>query len=201
MYLHKSPQLLKSTFSDVLWEVDTENNELFLTFDDGPNPEITPKVLAMLKKFNAKATFFCVGENVLKFPKIFEQIIKDGHQIGNHTFSHNNGWGSNNFGYLKSYLKCQELTKTKFFRPPYGRISPVQYQILKKKTQIVMWSVLSGDFDNEITTTRCVDNVMSGIYNGSIIVFHDSIKAKDKVLAVLPIILENLSNEYVFKSL
>jgi len=202
MYLHKSPQILKSTFSDAYWEIKTDSKELYLTFDDGPHIEVTPLILDILKDFEAKATFFCVGENILKNPKIYQRILDEGHQVGNHTFSHNNGWSNSNVDYFKSYLKCQELTKTDLFRPPYGRISPKQYQLIKKRTKIIMWTVLSGDFDSSNSTEKCIENVQSGIKNGSIIVFHDSAKAKDRVLGSLSALLYDLSEQgYIFKAL
>jgi len=202
MYLHKSPQILKSTFSDAYWEIKTDSKELYLTFDDGPHIEVTPLILDILKDFEAKATFFCVGENILKNPKIYQRILDEGHQVGNHTFSHNNGWSNSNVDYFKSYLKCQELTKTDLFRPPYGRISPKQYQLIKKRTKIIMWTVLSGDFDSSNSTEKCIENVQSGIKNGSIIVFHDSAKAKDRVLSSLSALLYDLSEQgYIFKAL
>lgn len=202
MYINKSPQLLKSVVSDAIWEIETDQKELYLTFDDGPHEEVTPLVLEILKKYRAQATFFCVGENILKNPEIFQRLLDEGHQVGNHTFSHNNGWKNQTTDYLRSYLKCQELTKTNLFRPPYGRISPKQYQLIKKKTKIIMWTVLSGDFDASNSTEQCVKNVFSGIKNGSIIVFHDSQKAKERVLNALPLVLKKLSEQgYKFRIL
>ena len=202
MYFNKSPQILRSAISDAFWEIITNQKELYLTFDDGPHEVITPLVLDILKKYQAKATFFCVGENILKNPTVFQRIINEGHQVGNHTFSHNNGWKNNTTEYLRSYLKCQQLTKTSFFRPPYGRISPSQYQLIKKRSKVIMWSVLSGDFDSSNSVQDCVDNVFSGIKNGAIIVFHDSVKAENRVLNSLPLVLDELSKKgFIFKSL
>lgn len=202
MYFHKSPHLLKSVISDAIWQIDTKEKEVFFTFDDGPHPEVTPFILDVLKENNAKGTFFCVGENILKYPKVYERIILEGHQIGNHTFSHNDGWDTNNFSYLKSYLKCQELTKSTLFRPPYGKISPQQYQVLKKRTKIIMWSILSGDFDKDISNEKCYESVISNIENGSIIVFHDSEKAKERVCYALPRVVKNLKSQgYSFKAI
>lgn len=202
MYLHKSPQILKKTITDAYWEIDTKEEEIYLTFDDGPHPEVTPQVLDILKTYDAKATFFCVGKNIVENSDVYQRIIADGHQVGNHTYSHNNGWKNSNYRYLKSYLKCQNIVGTNLFRPPYGRISPKQYQLIKKRSKIIMWTVLSGDFDNTKSIKQCVSNVLTGIKKGSIVVFHDSAKAKDRVLGCLPIVLKELTSKgYIFKSL
>ncbi len=202
MYLVNSPIFLKNTFSDILWKVETDKKHLFFTFDDGPHPEVTPIILDLLKQYQAFATFFCVGENIEKYPELFQRIKDEGHQVGNHTYSHTNGWKVGTFHYLRSYLKGQRLINTPLFRPPYGRISKSQYNALKKTTKIVFWSVLSGDFDPKISPKKCISNVQSGIENGAIVVFHDSLKAKDRVLGALPVLLEDLTNKrYIFKSL
>ena len=163
---------------------------MYLTFDDGPIPEITPWVLETLKKFNAKATFFCVGDNVNKNPTVFQQVLADGHAIGNHTFSHINGWNSDNIPYFHDVRHCAKLVKSTLFRPPYGRLTPKQTQFLTRHYDIVMWDVLSGDFDQNISKEDCLRNVISAAKRGSIIVFHDSLKAAERMMYALPRVLE-----------
>ncbi len=163
---------------------------MYITFDDGPIPEITPWVLETLKKFNAKATFFCVGDNVNKNPTVFQQVLADGHAIGNHTFSHINGWNSDNIPYFHDVRHCAKLVKSTLFRPPYGRLTPKQTQFLTRHYDIVMWDVLSGDFDQNISKEDCLRNVISAAKRGSIIVFHDSLKAAERMMYALPRVLE-----------
>lgn len=166
---------------------------IYITFDDGPIPIVTPFVLETLKKFCAKATFFCIGDNIDKHPDIFEQIKTDGHTIGNHTYNHLKGWDTSDNEYLKNTLKCQNLTKTCLFRPPYGRIKKSQIKLLRQHipdVKIIMWDVLSGDFDLKLSPEKCLKNVLKHTEPGSIIVFHDSLKAKDRLEYVLPKALE-----------
>lgn len=195
MYFTKTPELLKPLAGDLLWDVKTDHQEVFLTFDDGPVPEVTYEILKILKNFDAKATFFCVGENIVRHPDVFEAVKAAGHAIGNHTFSHEKGWSSSQYTYLKSFIKCQNLTGTDLFRPPYGRIRRPQIQVLKKHVRIIMWDILSGDFDPNCTVEKCVGNVLKSVKPGSIIVFHDSIKARDNVLGSLPIVLDELKRQ------
>ena len=169
-------------------------NEVFVTFDDGPIPEVTPYVLDILAEFNAKATFFCVGANAEKHPDLLERILNEGHAIGNHTWAHENGWKTPQFSYLRSIMQADELLNSSLFRPPYGRITKQQVDALKKRFTLIMWDVLSGDFDPTISPVQCLKNVTENTRPGSIIVFHDSIKAKNNVLAVLPDYLHFLNN-------
>ncbi|MDQ0969765.1 peptidoglycan/xylan/chitin deacetylase (PgdA/CDA1 family) [Flavobacterium sp. W4I14] len=182
MYLIKSPLLLKWYYPSLLWNKSRTEKVIYLTFDDGPIPNVTDFVLKTLKVFNAKATFFCIGDNIVKHPEVFERVKNDGHAIGNHTFNHLKGWKTDNETYLQNTLKCQELTQTNLFRPPYGRIKKSQISNLKSQIsgfQIVMWDVLSGDFDTKLSPEKCYQNVIKHTENGSIIVFHDSLKAFD----------------------
>lgn len=189
--------------------------EIYLTFDDGPTPEITNFVLNELKKYNAKATFFCIGKNIKNHPTIFKQIIKDGHSIGNHTQDHLNGWKNNNTSYIANVFSCEQTIKkhfsnsklktqnSKLFRPPYGKIKKKQAQVLiEKGYKIIMWSVLSGDFDTKLSKEKCLQNVLKHTTNGSIVVFHDSVKAAEKVKYVLPKMLEHFNKRgFVFKAI
>lgn len=195
MYLAKTPAILKPLASDLVWDVQTEEKEVFLTFDDGPIPEVTPLVLDILDSFNAKGTFFCVGENVERHPTVFQDVIARGHAVGNHTFQHENGWRTTQFAYLKSALKCAEMVKSNLFRPPYGRIRKSQADSLKKRFNLIMWDVLSGDFDENRSPQQCLSGLLKYTKSGSVIVFHDSLKAKNSVLEVLPQYLSFLEVE------
>ena len=195
MYLAKTPAILKPLASDLVWDVQTDKKEVFLTFDDGPIPEVTPLVLDILDQFSAKGTFFCVGENVGRHPDVFHDVIARGHAVGNHTYKHENGWRTGHVAYLKSALKCAELVKSDLFRPPYGRIRKAQADSLKKRFNLIMWDVLSGDFDENRSSQVCLSSLKKYTKAGSVIVFHDSIKAKRTILDVLPSYLKFLKEE------
>jgi peptidoglycan/xylan/chitin deacetylase (PgdA/CDA1 family) len=196
MYLVSTPRIVKKILrSDFVWEVKTNEKALWLTFDDGPEPTVTPWVLAELKKYNAKATFFCLGKNVESNPEIFQNILNDGHSVGNHTYNHMKGWHSHTGAYIRDIEKCSELVKTSLFRPPYGKIKPSQFRRLKKNYQVVMWSLLSGDFDIKLEKEKCLDMVLKNTKAGNIIVFHDSLKAKEKLMFVLPELLKYYSEQ------
>lgn len=199
MYLVKSPLLLKWFYPSLVWNKSRSEKIVYLTFDDGPIPNVTTFVLNTLKNYNIKATFFCIGDNISKHPEVFEQIKKDGHAIGNHTFNHLNGWQTDDKTYVDNFLKCQQLTQTHLFRPPYGRIKKSQVRSLKSKVEslelglkIIMWDVLSGDFDTNLSPEKCLQNVINNTENGSIIVFHDSLKAFDRLAYALPKTIEHL---------
>lgn len=202
MYLVKSPFLLRWYYPSLLWNKVRSEKVLYLTFDDGPIPDVTPFVLKTLKSFNAKATFFCIGDNIIKHREIYEQLKKDGHQIGNHTFNHLRGWATADADYLENFNKCQRLTNTQLFRPPYGRIKKSQIRALKTQhpdIQIVMWDVLSGDFDSQLAPQKCYENVVKNSQNGSIVVFHDSIKAFERLEYALPLALKHFTSQgYAF---
>lgn len=178
------------------------NKRIYLTFDDGPHPEITPKVLEILEAYKAKATFFCVGQNVEKFPETYQMILNAGHTTGNHSFNHLKGWKSPVNDYYENIKKASLLIQSDYFRPPYGRITPAQIRKLKKEYRIVMWSVLSYDFDKEISTEQCFKNVIDHVHDGDIVVFHDSEKASQNMLSTLPKVLETLTGRgFSFASL
>ncbi|MFI5171003.1 MAG: polysaccharide deacetylase family protein [Chitinophagales bacterium] len=192
MYFVKTPWYLKSVYPSLIWEIKKENT-LYLTFDDGPIPYVTEEILNILKDYNAGATFFCIGENVQLHRNIFNRIVDEGHQTGNHTYHHYNGWKTENKIYVDDVMQCELEVPGNLFRPPYGRISYQQIQELKKNFRIVMWDVLSGDFDTAIDAEKCQKNVVDNAVSGSIVVFHDSLKAKDRVLKSLPVVLEHFS--------
>jgi len=193
MYLVKTPKFIQSLFPNFTWRIPTKEKQLFLTFDDGPIPEVTPWVLDQLAQYQAKATFFCVGENVKNNPAIFSQVIDAGHTGGNHTNNHFNGWLTDNLPYFHNIRQCAQLVTSPLFRPPYGKLKPSQAQFLQRHYRIVMWDILSGDFDPKISKEQCLSNVVDKAKTGSIIVLHDSLKAKEKLYYVLPKILEHFS--------
>jgi len=243
-YLKKISTLGKFLYPSLLWNLPKTENTLYLTFDDGPVPEITPWVLALLKEYHAKATFFCIGENIVKHPEVFDQILAEGHNVGNHSFNHLNGWKTPISTYIENVEKAEEIifekresrnqrqesrdrnqdsrtenikergekkesgdkkqdfitgnkenrreTKNiKLFRPPYGKITPKQIKTLQRMGfKIVMWEVISGDFDLKLSPEKCLNNVLKNSKPGSIVVFHDSIKASANLKEVLPKVLE-----------
>lgn len=202
MYLSFTPRFLQSMFPDLVWRIETEQKELYLSFDDGPIPEVTPWVLDQLDHYQAKASFFCVGQNIERYPSIFEELHRRGHTIGNHSYNHLSGWGSENIEYIRNVRKGARISGSKLYRPPYGKLRPSQSRFLKHHYVIVMWDVLSGDFDAELSAEACYQNVLRKAQPGSIIVFHDSLKAKAKLTEVLPRVLEHFSNEgYQFKAI
>lgn len=209
-YLVKTPGLVQKFFYNYSWRIKTSEKEIYLTFDDGPVPDFTPWVLKTLKEYQAKATFFCVGENIKKHPHIYEQIKDAGHSIGNHTFNHLVGWKTPTNKYVKNILKAESYLQdasdkkgNKLFRPPHGRIRPLQAKILRKKGyKIIMWDVLSGDFDQSLSKKSCLEYTIKHINNGSIVVFHDSDKSFKNLDYVLPRVLEHFTDKgFKFKAL
>ncbi|WP_339917985.1 polysaccharide deacetylase family protein [Yeosuana marina] len=209
----KTPWVVKKTFPNYIWDVATNEKVIYLTFDDGPTPDITEWTLNILKTYKAKATFFCIGNNIEKHPDIFQQILKQGHAIGNHTYNHAKGWKTNTANYCKEVDRTQVLINSctppqtqqqgHLFRPPYGQIKPKQAkELIASGYKIIMWDVISFDWDKDIPEETCFDNVKNNAVNGSIVVFHDSIKASKNMLFALPKVLEYYSNlGYTFKSL
>jgi peptidoglycan/xylan/chitin deacetylase (PgdA/CDA1 family) len=205
MYLVKTPWLLKKLYPQLVWNLNRNERVIYLTFDDGPIPIVTPFVLKTLKQFDAKATFFCIGDNVQKHPAIFKQLQNDGHSIGNHTFNHLKGWKTEDEIYTKNFAKADEQLHTNLFRPPYGRIKRSQIQqlkALKPDLKIMMWDVLSGDFDMSLNPAACLKGVLKHTGNGAVVVFHDSLKAFNRLEYVLPRALEAWQKAgYRFESL
>ena len=193
--IHGAPHILKPISSHLIWTIKPTDNEVYLTFDDGPHPEITPWVLDQLKKYNYKATFFLVGENATRYPEVVKLIVDQGHHIGNHTYNHLKGWNVSSPQYFRNTLKCENEFKSTLFRPPYGRITRNQHQALSKRFRIIMWSVLSGDYDAKLDSNAIVKGVISNTVPGSVIVFHDSLKAEKNLKASLPEVLKKLSEK------
>jgi peptidoglycan/xylan/chitin deacetylase (PgdA/CDA1 family) len=195
MYLNKTPDILKPIYKDLVWDIPNEKNEVYITFDDGPVPMATPLALDVLKEHGVPATFFCIGDNVMKYPDIYERVMAEGHRVGNHSLNHLNGWKYNDFSYVKNVLECARIVKSRLYRPPYGKIKRSQSAALRKRFSIVMWDVISGDFDRKVSKEQCVTNVVNNAVAGSIIVFHDSGKAFEKMAYALPKVLEQLKNK------
>ena len=198
MYLIKTPFWLRAIYPKCTWKIPVQEKVIYISFDDGPDPDATPFVLEQLAKFNAKASFFCIGNNVLKHPNIYESILQQGHAVGNHTYDHLNGWKTETHTYLENIKDAATLIDSPLFRPPYGRIKKAQIRALKNDkdmpNQIIMWDVLSGDFDLQLTGAACARNVIENTVAGSIIVFHDSQKAWDRMSIALPLVLAHFSN-------
>ncbi len=196
-YWIKTNRLIKWLFSNYIWSIATNKKTVYLTFDDGPTEKVTPWVLEQLDQYNAKATFFCIGANIQKNPTIFQSVQDAGHAIGNHTQNHIKGWETANEKYLKDILNCQEQlpeNNSMLFRPPYGKIKKNQGKLLRQKGyKIIMWDVLSADFDTTVTPEECLNNVIKNVTSGSIIVFHDSVKAFPRLEYALPRTLAFLS--------
>jgi peptidoglycan/xylan/chitin deacetylase (PgdA/CDA1 family) len=190
MFRYTTPKFIKLLFPSLIWELPNNANKIYLTFDDGPHPRITQLVLDILKTNQAKATFFCVGDNVSKYPEMAKQIISDGHSIGNHTFHHVKGWDTPTAEYVDEVKSCDSLMATKLFRPPYGRITPKQIRVLSEQYQIVMWDILTRDYEADLSIVKAFEAFTKAIKSGSIIVMHDSEKAEKQMLTLLPMILE-----------
>ncbi len=208
--MFQTPFILPLLFPNLQWRIKTSEKELFLTFDDGPVPGPTEFVLDNLKKYQAKATFFCIGDNIRKNPEIFTRIIAEGHAIGNHTFHHMRGWGTSTEKYVQNVAMCdlqitsnfQFPTSKKLFRPPYGRIRGKQIDHLKDKYEIIMWDVLTTDYSQSLSPQKCLEGSIKATRPGSIIVFHDSLKAERNMSHALPRYLEHFTNlGYSFKIL
>lgn len=203
-YWIKTNELIKRIFKNYVWDIPNKENKIYLTFDDGPTPDVTEWTLSQLKKYNAKATFFCIGNNIEKHPDIYNSIIQEGHSVGNHTYNHLNGWKTKTEDYIYNVNLCanqiQKSTnnpiQSVIFRPPYGKIKSSQTKKIKELGyKIILWDVLSADFDSTISPEKCLENVISNIEKGSIIVFHDSIKAHKNLEYVLPRTLDFLTRK------
>ena len=198
------PYLFRKIFEkQFTCEIPEKSKNIYLTFDDGPTPEITEFIIDCLNKYNAKATFFCVGENIKKYPEAFKLYTDNHHVIGNHTYNHLNGWKTNNEEYYKNIFKCQKLIPhSQLFRPPYGKIKISQLIYLKRFFKIYLWSVISNDFDQNITEEQCLKNVLDNAHEGSIVVFHDNIKSSKNLKYALPKVLQHYTERgFSFKSL
>lgn len=186
----------------VTWKMPGDKKVLYLTFDDGPHPEITPWVMNQLERFGAKATFFCVGDNVRRYPDTFDEVISRGHRIGNHTYNHLSGWDTNNFTYLRNISQCDAYTHSPLFRPPYGKIGINQLMAVRKKYKVIFWSILSRDFEPNLNIEESLAYMTTHSQPGDILLFHDSVKAEKNMKLLLPRLLEHFASEgYGFATL
>lgn len=219
MYFNNLEVLLSRVYPGLTWTRKTLEKVIYLTFDDGPIPEVTDYVLDELDKYAAKATFFCVGDNVFKYPMVFKKIISRGHKVGNHTFNHLNGWKNETSRYLQNVVKCDDilidttplgseqayvstLTGKKLYRPPYGKLKKAQIRQLQEEYEIVMWNVLTGDFDRNLSPEKCLHKAIKYTNKGSIVIFHDSVKALPNLQYALPRFLKHFTEAgYRFESL
>lgn len=205
----KTPKLVKALFPSYVWDIPNSGKTIYLTFDDGPTPEITEWTLNLLKRYKAKATFFCIGSNIEKYPDIFQSINDEGHSIGNHTYNHLKGWKTSRQDYIEDAKKTEQVIlkyikkHTSLFRPPYGKLTPKQGKALQTLGyNIIMWNVLSFDWDNRVSPEKCLKNVINVADSGSIIVFHDSKKAQKNLKYALPKVLDYFSSKgFEFKAL
>ncbi len=195
MLYHTPYWLRKLGGNGLTWEMPGDGKSLYLTFDDGPDPDTTPAILEILKQFGIKATFFCVGENVEKYPELYELIISNGHAVGNHSYHHLKGWKNNTQKYLENVERCNEVVTSKLFRPPYGKMTRSQRLALKDKYNIIMWTVLSRDYDAKVSKELCLKKTWKYTKPGAIIVFHDHKKSLEKVKWVLPEYIEKAMGE------
>lgn len=184
------PRVITSFFPAAVWRMPTGDNKVYLTFDDGPIPQVTPQVLDILKRYNIKATFFCVGDNIRKHPHIFQRIVDEGHMVGNHTFNHIQGVYTKNAKFFENVELCNTYTRSNLFRPPHGLLTRTQYRRLSEQYRIIMWDVISCDYDPLVLPERCFRNVKDFVREGSIITFHDSLKSEKNVLEALPKVIE-----------
>lgn len=202
MRIIRPPRILREYYKNVVWRLGAPGKTVYLTFDDGPTPGVTEWVLNELKKYNARATFFCIGRNVEKHKELYHQIIQEGHHTGNHTYSHIKGIKVKNYEYYNDVFLAEQFIESDLFRPPYGLLKSTQIKWLSGKYKIILWDVLSYDFSRKMSKKKCLHNVIKKTRNGSVIVFHDSLKAREKLFYVLPQLLKNLSDRgYDFKVL
>src|SRR5665647_552754 len=189
------PDILRPIWGQAVWRKNPSSKVIYLTFDDGPVPEVTPLVLDILEEQDLKATFFCVGENVNKYPETYSDVILRGHKTGNHTFNHLKGFSVSSDEYVKNVRKAAESIDSKLFRPPYGRITLKQKKILQPDYEIIMWDLITHDYNRKLSPGEILKNVKRYSRNGSIVVFHDSIKAQQNMLTVLPLAIEFWKSE------
>jgi peptidoglycan/xylan/chitin deacetylase (PgdA/CDA1 family) len=204
-YIVKTPGWLRRLFSQCTWSMPGNDKKIYLSFDDGPHPTITPFILDELKKYNAKASFFCIGKNVFAYPDVYKRIIDEGHAIGNHSYNHMNGWITNDIVYLNDIAEAQKIIQSNLYRPPYGRIKRSQIKELSSgrfNMKTIMWTVLSGDFDEKLSPEKCLENVLAKTKAGGIIVFHDSEKANIRMRYALSGTLKYFSGKgYQFEKI
>jgi len=194
MYLVKTPIFIQKTYESCTWRIDSAEN-IYLTFDDGPDPDATPWVLDILRSYDAKATFFCIGKKAEAHPVMIDRILDEGHSIGNHSYSHLSGWTTRSQDYLEDVHECSKHIDSKLFRPPYGRLKPTQLKALISEYEVIMWDVMCGDFEAKLSKEKCLNNITKNTNPGSIILLHDTSNSIDKLQYVLPKVLAHFSNK------
>jgi peptidoglycan-N-acetylglucosamine deacetylase len=200
--LFKVPSAFPFLFRKLCWKIRTTENVIYLTFDDGPEPAVTPFVLDLLSRYNAKATFFCIGKNAKANKTLFDNIVERGHAVGNHTFSHIKGWTTDSKTYLKDVEACDEVFSSTLFRPPYGKITATQYRKLVRRYSVVLWDVITHDYKKDLNREEALRKTIEAIRPGSVVVFHDSLKAKDNLEYLLPKVMEHFaSRNFTFREL
>jgi peptidoglycan/xylan/chitin deacetylase (PgdA/CDA1 family) len=192
--LKASYSLSKLVYPAAVRRFDNHTNTVYFTFDDGPDPQVTPQVLYLLNRFGAKATFFCQGQHIEKYPALFQEILNQGHSVGNHGYTHVDGFKCTNDEFLKNAEKGYFLSHSRLFRPPYGRMKPIQYQWAKRRFKIILWDIMSEDYNHEVSPCEIIHRVTSNITHGSVVVFHDTRQAMDNLFEVLPVLLSQLSH-------
>lgn len=202
MLIERPLKLLQLFYKGAVWRVKTDEKVIYLTFDDGPTPEVTTKVLDILEAYNIKASFFCIGQNVINYPEIYQSIISKGHTVGNHTHSHLKGLETSNEEYLSNVKEASKYIDSQYFRPPYGRIKRSQLRALQKDYTVVLWDLITRDYNANLSSKYILQNIKRLKRNGSIVVFHDSKKAEKRLLAVLPEAIKYwIQQGYTFKKL
>ena len=202
MYWVKTPKYIKAIFPSCIWEVKGNERVLYLTFDDGPDENISSDVLDLLDEYQAKATFFCVGEKVVQNPELYQQLIDNGHSFGNHAYNHSNGFLTSTSDYLANVERAAQYIKSPLFRPPYGKMKRAQFRALNKKYRIIMWDVMPGDFDPGVSRDKVLQRAIKHSKPGSILVFHDNAKFADKMMFALRGTLDFFSREgYRFQAI
>jgi peptidoglycan-N-acetylglucosamine deacetylase len=186
MYFVKVPKIVQTFYGSLVWEISEIEKNIYLTFDDGPDPAVTADVLEVLNRYQAKATFFCSGQKAVRHPGILTDVKAEGHCIGNHSFDHLDGWKTPLDAYVKNVEKAAELFKTKLFRPPYGKITRNQIAFLFPEYRIVMWNLMPGDFDSKVSREKVLHRAIRYTKKGTIIVLHDDARFRDKMLFALP---------------
>lgn len=202
LYFNKIYRPIQSLFPQYTWRIKSDSKTIYFTFDDGPCPGVTDEILTILQEYKAKATFFCIGNNVEQYPILYQRILDESHTVGNHSYSHASGWKMKKENYLQDVAMAKKLIDSNLYRPPYGRLTRSQAQALQYNYSIVMWDVMPGDFDPNISADQCYSNIIKNTSSGSIIVLHDSEKAKKTVLEVLPKVLNYYNKQgYDFKKI